>query len=79
MKSTTRDAKRFEERLNSALEARKAAELKANTLQSEIETLKPQYERASKDVERLKERLEKLQKTHDVVQNEVDRYLKKTD
>lgn len=73
IKSTAREGKRFEERLNSALEAKKAAELKANTLQSEMETLKPKYERASKDLERLKEQLEKLQKTHEVVQNEVDR------
>ncbi|XP_075983571.1 uncharacterized protein LOC142981496 isoform X2 [Anticarsia gemmatalis] len=72
-KSTARDLKRAEERLTAAVEARKAAEKKAGELQTELATLRPQYEHASKEIDTLKQQLEKLQKAHEVVQAEVDR------
>ncbi|KAJ0173065.1 hypothetical protein K1T71_011241 [Dendrolimus kikuchii] len=72
-KSNARDIKRLEERLQSATEARKSAEKRSSELQSEMATLKPQYERASKDLERVKEQLQKLQKSHETAQTEVDR------
>ncbi|XP_060806753.1 citron rho-interacting kinase [Amyelois transitella] len=72
-KSTARELKRVEERLSAVLEGKKTAEKKVVELQSEIATLKPQYERASKDAQRLQQQLEKLQKTLDTAQAEVDR------
>lgn len=72
-KVTARDLKRNEERLQSALEARRSAEDKAALVHKEITTLKPQLELLKKDVDRYKELAEKLQKSNEVLQVEVDR------
>ncbi|KAG6446840.1 citron rho-interacting kinase isoform X2 [Manduca sexta] len=72
-KSTARDLKRVEERVSGAIEARKAAEQKAASLQSELTALRPQYEQASAEAARLKEQLDKLKKMHEGAQAEVDR------
>ncbi|XP_045771082.1 citron rho-interacting kinase isoform X4 [Maniola jurtina] len=72
-KITARELKRVEERLASALEARRSAEEKAGLVHKEITTIKPQYEQTKKEVEKLKEQVDKLQKTNQVLQAEVDR------
>ncbi|XP_052739013.1 citron Rho-interacting kinase [Bicyclus anynana] len=72
-KITARELKRTEERLASALEARKSAEEKAGLVHKEITTIKPQYEQIKKEVEKLREQVDKLQKTNQVLQAEVDR------
>lgn len=70
---TARDLKKLEERLASAVEARRSAEDKARLVHREITTLKPQYEQLKKESQMYKEQLEKLQKTNEVLQAEVDR------
>ncbi|XP_041971909.1 citron rho-interacting kinase-like [Aricia agestis] len=72
-KVTARDLKRSEERIASAVEARRAAEEKLMVLHKEVTTLRPQCEQYKKDVERLTGQVDKLQKSNDVLQAEVDR------
>ncbi|CAH2259548.1 jg24268 [Pararge aegeria aegeria] len=72
-KMTARELKRLEERLSSALEARRSAEEKAGLVHKEITTIKPQYEQIKKEAEKLREQVDKLQKTNQVLQAEVDR------
>nr|XP_034827828.1 citron rho-interacting kinase-like [Maniola hyperantus] len=72
-KITARELKRVEERLTSALEARRSAEEKAGLVHKEITTIKPQYEQTKKEVDKLREQVDKLQKTNQVLQAEVDR------
>ncbi|XP_050353235.1 citron rho-interacting kinase-like [Nymphalis io] len=72
-KVTARDLKKIEERLASALEARKSAEEKAGLVHREITTIKPQLEQTKREAEKYKEQLDKLRKSHEVLQAEVDR------
>ncbi|CAH2093859.1 unnamed protein product [Euphydryas editha] len=72
-KVTARDLKKLEERLASAVEARKSAEDKAALVHREITTLKPQYEQLKRESQTYREQLEKLQKTNEILQAEVDR------
>lgn len=72
-KSTARELKRLEERLTLAQEARKTSEQKACTLLSELNTLRPQHQRATTDLNNLRQQLGKLKQEHEVVQTEVDR------
>lgn len=74
LKVQTRDLKRLEERLNSAVQARKSAEDKAGLVHKEITTLKPQYELVKKEADKLKELADKLKKHNEILQAEVDRY-----
>nr|XP_049699282.1 citron rho-interacting kinase isoform X1 [Helicoverpa armigera] len=72
-KSSMRDFKRLEERLNLAVEARRTAEQKAIEANAELAKLRPEHEHATKEVERMRSQLDKLTKAHEVVQAEVER------
>ncbi|XP_048482527.1 citron rho-interacting kinase [Plutella xylostella] len=72
-KTSERELKRLEERIDRATELRKAAEQKAAALQTEVDSLRPRCESVSKELELTKKRLERLMKEHEVASAEVDR------
>lgn len=72
-KMSAREVKRLEERLTSAVEARKSAEEKAGQVHREITAIKPLYEQLQKEADSLRQRVDALHKTNQLLQAEVDR------